>query len=245
MRYLLFLVILAGASCTVATAPSGPPPAVVRSEASATAAYQRTVARIEPVAQSICRQENPSAPALACDFEFRISTNPRLGVNAFQTLGRGGQPRVTFTMALLRTMENDDEIAFILGHETAHQIARHIQQTVAQQQLGAVLLGGLISATGNASTGQVNEAANLGAAIGRRVYSKRFELEADVIATYITMQSGYNAVRGAAPFARMETGSSAFLATHPPSQQRFDTVRQTAARIEADRRAGRTPRLPR
>ena len=245
MRYLILLVMLLGASCTVATAPSGPPPEFVRSGDSAVAAYQRTVSRIEPVAQSLCRRENPDFPRIACDFDFRISNNPRLGLNAFQTIGRDGQPRVTFTLALLRTMQNDDEIAFILGHETAHQISRHIQQSVAQQQLGAVLLGGLISATGNATAGQVNQAANLGAAIGSRVYSKRFELEADVLATYITMQSGYDAIRGAAPFSRMETGSSGFLATHPPSRQRFETVQATAARIEADRRAGRTTRLPR
>ena len=245
MKKLIALAALLLASCTVATGPSGPPPEFVRSGDNAVAAYRRTVARIEPVAQTLCRRENPDFRPIACDFDFGVTNDPSLGVNAFQTIGRNGQPRVTFTLALLRTLTNDDEIAFILGHETAHQIARHIEKSSAQQQLGAVLLGGLVAATGNATTADVNQAADFGAAIGRRVYSKRFELEADVIATFITMQSGYDPIAGAAPFTRIETGSSGFLATHPPSRQRLQTVQNTAARIEADRRAGRAPRLPR
>jgi predicted Zn-dependent protease len=244
MRFFLVIAALCVASCTVATAPGGPAPDFVRSGEAATAAYRRTVARISPVAESVCRQQNPDYPPIACSFDFRVSTDPRLGLNAFQTIQRSGQPQVTFTLALLRTLENDDEVAFILGHETAHQTLRHILKSSAQQQLGAVLLGGLVASTGTATSADVNQAANLGAAIGSRVYSKRFELEADEVATYITMRAGYDPVLGAEPFSRMETGSSGFLATHPPSLQRFQIVRETAARIEADRRAGRPIRLP-
>ena len=245
MRLISALILLVCASCTLTPTATGPAPDFVRSGDSATAAYRRAVTRIDPIASRLCRQENPDFPAQACNFDFRISTDPRLGINAFQSIGRDGRPRVTFTLALLRTLRNDDEVAFIVGHETAHQISRHILKTSAQQQLGAVLLGGLVAASGTASSADVNQAANLGAAIGSRVYSKRFELEADVIATFISMQAGYDPLLGAAPFTRIETGSSGFLATHPPSQQRFETVRRTAARIEADRRAGRAPRLPR
>jgi len=220
-------------------------PAAAQSPRAAIAAFDRSVRRIEPVAEQLCRVENPQAPARDCNFRFQITNDPRLGQNAFQSIGRDGRPEVTFTQSLLTTLRNDDEVAFILGHETAHQILGHIRKSAQQQQLGAVILGGLVASTGRATNLDVNRAANLGAMIGSRVYSKRFELESDVLATYIAEAAGYDPVRGAAPFGRMETGSNGFLSTHPPSSDRLATVQRTAAQIAAARRAGQAPRVPR
>ena len=226
------------------TAPRAAP-VPVRSAGAAQASYNRALAAIEPVSESMCRSVNPDFPPIACDFNYRISNDPRLGANAFQSIDRSGRPQVVFTLALLRQLRNDDEVAFILGHEASHQISRHIQKTVAQERLGAALLGGLAAATGQADNTAVNRAASLGALIGSRAYSKRFEIEADVLATYISEFAGFDPVKGAAPFGRFETGSSGFLATHPPSADRMQVVERVAARIRADRAAGRPPRPPR
>ncbi len=242
MRYLALaaVVLLAACDATLVQAPrpaptpaAAPAPVVTRSASSAQASFQRSVRRIEPVAEQTCRSRNPEFPPIACDFRFSISTDPKLGQNAFQTIDRKGQPQVVFTLSLLQILENDDEVAFILAHEAGHQIAKHLIRQNNQQRLGATLLAGLLAATGQASQESVNQAANIGAFLGGRVYSKNFELEADRIATVITAQAGYDPVKGAAPFARFETGSSGVLSTHPPSAQRLEAVEATAARIGA------------
>ncbi|MHA3913748.1 M48 family metallopeptidase [Halovulum sp. GXIMD14793] len=195
-----------------------------RGSGSATASFNRAVARIEPVAETMCRQRYTNARRSQCDFAFRISQDPRLGENAFQSIGPDGRPRVTFTLSLLRALGNDDEVAFILGHEAAHHIEGHLARSATRSQLGALLLGGLVAASGNASDQAVRDAAGLGAELGRRSYSKNAELEADRLAVDITARSGYNPVRGAAPFNRIETGSSGFLSTHPPSSERYRAI---------------------
>lgn len=216
--------------CAPVAVPSAPTP-VVRGTSASEASFNRSVTRIEPVAESLCRQRLAPAAARDCDFVFQISTDPRLGENAFQSLRRDGRPQVTFTLALLQTLQNDDEVAFILGHETAHHIEGHLARSVTRSQLGALLLGGLVAATGGASDQAVRDAALLGAEVGRRTYSKPAELQADRLAVDITARAGYDPVRGAAPFNRVETGSGGLLSTHPPSDDRYRAVLRRAAEL--------------
>lgn len=251
MRRFFLLICLLAAGCADTVILVDAPPDVqagsfrgMRSVSEAEASFYRARTQIEPVAENFCAQQNPDFPPIACDFTFNLVDDPRLGPNAYQTVNRNGQPQVVFTLALLRQLDNDDEVAFILGHEASHQIARHILKTAAQERIGAALLGGLVAASGNATSASVDRAAGLGALIGSRAYSKRFELEADVLATYIVDAAGYDPIVGAAPFTRIETGSSAFLATHPPSADRLGLVREVAAQIASDRARGRTPRPP-
>ena len=212
------VVITDNRTQTVAT------PSADRNAAAARASFSRSVARIEPIAEQSCRQANPSYPRIACDFKFIISTDRKLGENAFQSIDRQGRPNITFTLALLQDLKNDDEVAFILGHEAGHQIAHHIVQTSSNQQVGALLLAGLLASTGQASDASIQEAANLGAYLGNRAFSKEFELEADVMAVGISARAGYDPVKGAQPFTRGETGSAALFSTHPPSAQRYQNV---------------------
>lgn len=233
----LIAVLFALAAC--APVPTDAPPVgapstgVTRSAASPNASYERAVTRIEPVSERLCRRRNPDFPAIGCDFQFILSDDERLGQNAFQTIAENGRPQVIFTQSLLNVLLNEDEVAFILAHETAHQIARHIMRQRGREQLGASILGGLVAATGEATADDLRTAAGIGAFLAGRTYSKNFEIEADKLATVISHRAGYDPVKGAAPFARWETGSRMILSTHPPSSERLNAVMETARRIGA------------
>ncbi len=194
-------------------------------------AFDRVAGDIYPIARSMCRQRNPNQPARYCNFRIGVDTSDKSGPNAYQTIGQDGRPIIAFNQAMLATIQNEDEIAFILGHEAGHQIASHLVKSRTNTQLGATLLGTIISANGG-SAQQVEEAANLGGFLGQRVYSKDHELQADVIGTYIAHQAGYDALRGAQSFRRF-SGGGGFLSTHPASPQRLSTVEKTMARIRA------------
>jgi len=159
--------------------------------------FATVVTRVEPVAERICRER---APELNCDFRIVVDDSPRAPPNAFQTVDRNKRPIIAFTVSLIITAQNQDELAFIMAHEAAHHIEGHLQRQQRNAQLGAEIFGALVGGT-NARTQRT--AQQLGASIGARTYSKDFELEADALGTRIAFAAGYNPVNGAEFFQRI------------------------------------------
>lgn len=238
-RQLVPLMMTAALTACVATEPAPvaqPPyeePVAQRSETRAIAGYRRVAARVEPVAERACRSLYPQVRVAFCDFTFEVLDDPRQPPNAYQSIGPDGRPVITFNINMLRTVKNDHEIAFIMGHEAGHQIAQHINQKVENSTAGALIGGLLIGVLG----GDPQTGIDLGGAIGGQAYSKKFELQADRIGTHIAARAGYDPLIGAESFRRTQ-GSNSLLSTHPPSYDRIRTVEQTNATILAARAQG-------
>lgn len=221
-RALALLLLLALAACVQPAAPPSPP-------AAAPQTVPGIIAAIEPLAESMCRQQRRGTP---CDFTFALDDRPDMPPNAFQTIDRSGRPWVVLTASLLSLARNADEIAFVLGHESAHHIAGHIPRRQDEALSGAILAGVLAAASG-LPPDEVEAAQSLGAEIGARRYSQEFELEADALGAEIAFLAGYDPVRGAAFFDRLPQPDEAFLSTHPPSAQRKAVVAATVRRLTA------------
>ncbi len=190
------------------------------------------VARVEPVAEALCRQR---AAGVNCDLRIVVDDRPGQPPNAFQTVDRSGRPIVGFTLALIADARNADEIAFVMGHESAHHVLNHIPRRLQTAQGAAILAGALARANGATAEG-VRQAEAFGAEVGARSYSKEFELEADALGVEIAYLAGYDPVRGAAFFNRLPDPGDRFLGTHPPNAERQAQVAQVVARL---RGAGR------
>lgn len=203
---------------------SDPGPAM--SPAVARSSFATVVRRVQPVAEQMCRER---APGANCDFQISIDNRPGQPANAFQSVDAQGRPVIGFTLALVNDARNADELAFVLGHETAHHIAGHLGR-MQQTAMAGAMLGGLIGAMGGFDPEALQQA---GAGLGGRVYSKNFELEADALGTDIAVRSGFDPVRGAAFFTRLPDPGDQFLGTHPASAQRLDVVRRRAAQLGA------------
>ncbi len=205
--------------------PSGPDGRLSPEQAARN--FVTVVSRVEPIAEQYCRAANPRAN---CDFLIFVDDRPNQPPNAYQTLARSGRPLIGFTLALIAEARNADEIAFVIGHESAHHIAGHIPQTQAKAQTGAILAGIMAQASG-ASPDQVRSAQQMGATMGARTYSRTFELEADALGAEIAYYAGYDPLRGAAFFDRLPDPGDRFLGTHPGNGQRKDTVRRVMASL--------------
>lgn len=230
---LLALRLLAGCAEApgggrVVTGPLAPPqPAVDRITPDvAVASFVAVVERIEPVAEAICRER--AAPGTDCDFLIVVSRNPRLPVNAFQTEDARGRPVVGFTLSLIAAARNRDELAFVMGHETAHHIEGHIARQ-RRSALAGQALAGALAEMGGADARGIEEAAAFGLEFGARRYSRDFELEADALGTVITARAGFDPLRGTAFFNRLPDPGDRFLGTHPPNAERLAVVRRVAA----------------
>lgn len=193
----------------------------------AVANFQAAVARVEPVAERMCAEQTNG---INCDFLIRVDPNPGAPANAFQSLDRNGRPLLTFTRALIADARNQDEIAFVIGHESAHHIEQHIAQQRQSATAGA-LVGGIIGSALGADQATVNQISRAGATVGARRFSQEHELEADALGTVITARAGYDPIRGAAFFSRIPDPGDRFLGTHPPNAQRIETVRRVASSL--------------
>lgn len=190
-------------------------------------AFVRVAERMEPVAERECRNRTRNQN---CDFLIAVDDRPGQPPNAFQTLDDNGRPIVVFNLALIRMARNEDELAFVMGHEAAHHIAGHISRQQQNAIAGAVIFSGLASLSGG-NEAAIRSAQELGATVGARSYSKDFELEADQMGTILTMRGGYDPLLGAQFFNRIPDPGNRFLGTHPPNAQRMDVVRRTAAQF--------------
>ena len=197
----------------------------LRGTAATQRAFVQVTQLVEPVAERECRRRTQD---VNCDFRIVVDDRRGRPANAFQTLDDDGRPILIFTVALLHDAQNLDEIAFVMGHEAAHHIEGHIARGQQNAVAGAVILGGLATATGGTAA-DVERAQRLGAQLGARTYSKDFELEADALGTIITERAGFSAIRGAQFFNRIPDPGDQFLGTHPPNAARLETVRRVSA----------------
>ncbi|AXI47731.1 peptidase M48 [Sulfitobacter sp. SK012] len=225
------VVLLAACEVTTVSAPQGGPagapklsgPTLTANQAARS--FVRVVQLVEPVAERECRARTSR---VNCDFYIVVDDRPGQPANAYQTLDKRGRPVIAFTLALIEDARNEDELAFVLGHEAAHHIAGHIGRQQQNAVAGAVIFAGLATLSGG-DANTIRSAQELGAQVGARSYSKDFELEADALGTIITARAGFQPLRGAEFFTRIPDPGDRFLGTHPPNRDRLETVRRTVA----------------
>ncbi len=222
-------------ACTVEPIVSTPDGAVntgrtvqtTRDENPSLRTFRAVVARVEPVAERVCRAETRG---MNCDFNIVVDTRPGLQPNAFQTLDERNRPVIGFTLTLVEEMRNADELAFALAHEAAHHIENHIPQTQSSAMTGA-LLGSVLGTLAGLDAEGLEAAQRIGGTVGARRFSKDFELEADALGARIAALAGFDPVRGVQYFQRAPDPGDRFLGTHPPNAQRIQIVRQVASEL--------------
>lgn len=141
--------------------------------------------------------------------------------NAF-TLPNG---KIGVTTGLLNLVENDDQLAAIIGHEVGHVVARHAAERYSQTALTST---GLQVAQGVAGDyGQaVGALGGVGAQLGVLLpFSRTHELEADRLGVDYMAAAGYDpreALDLWRIMAQQRQGSTPeFASTHPSDQTRI------------------------
>ena len=202
--------------------------------------FNRVAARIKPVAESYCLRETADRPNFNCDVEIGIDSRMKQR-NAYFTYAGQSRPIIMVTESMLRDMQNDHELAFVLGHEYGHLIGRHIQKQQQQALAGALIMGTIaaLATANNPNTDPsvITDNMELGAAVGSVAYSQEYELESDTLGTLITRTAGYDPIIGARFFARAEAptlsdGRLSFWGTHPPDAKRIATVLATVDQLD-------------
>jgi hypothetical protein len=138
---------------------------------------------------------------------------------------------------LLRAVTSDDELAFVLGHETTHIAHHHTAARIERDmgvQIGAILFTAIFL-HGNYAAYQVTQITR---GLLNASYSRAQELEADHYGVIFAHQAGFDP-RAAVSFfehlQQFERGSAGVgraFASHPPTADRIAAIQTQLAQMD-------------
>ena len=167
-------------------------------------------------------------PVHACNSPVRLAMSDVVNAAA------DGE-NIIVTKGMMRFVENDTELATVIGHELAHNTRSHLSA-----KRGNAMIGGILGAVASAAIG-VN-ITDLGAQIGAGVNSQAFEAEADYVGLYHTARGGYNIDNAPDLWRRMAASNPAAIhiagSTHPSTAKRFLALEATVKEIRAKKARG-------
>lgn len=166
---------------------------------------------------------NSMASSSPYEFKFYLLADEET-VNAFALPGGP----IFITYALFEKLEDEDQLAGVLGHEIGHVISRHSAERMAKQGFTNSILTGV--AVGSESGGATQTAA-VAANLVNMKYGRGDELESDHIGVKIMLEAGYDpeALIGVMKILESSSGSSRlpeFQSTHPNPKNRIEKIKE-------------------
>lgn len=160
-------------------------------------------------------------PQVTCDYAVNVLMDDAL--NAYAD-GKA----VYVATGMMRFVEDDDELALIVGHEVSHNAMGHIDAKTRNSLLGTlfdiVAIGYGIDTQG--AFGKM----------GANSYSREFESEADYVGLYYVARAGYDISEAPTFWRRMAIAhpdniKGSYGATHPSTSERMVALENAVAEI--------------
>jgi hypothetical protein len=164
------------------------------------------------------------------NWPYQFHVIPQKDINAFALPGGP----IFVNVGTILAADNEAELAGVLAHEMSHVYMQHSIKGMRKQgttQAAGQILGGLLGAVLGGTAGAL---ANLGAQIGAGAlsmkYSRADEAQADAVGAIIMYKAGYNPMRLAQFFEKLEkegsgSGGPQFLSDHPNPGNRVQAVK--------------------
>ena len=164
------------------------------------------------------------------NWPYQFHVIPQKDINAFALPGGP----IFVNVGTILAADNEAELAGVIAHEMSHVYMQHSIKGMRKQgttQAAGQILGGLLGAVLGGTAGAL---ANLGAQIGAGAlsmkYSRADEAQADAIGAIIMYKAGYNPMRLAQFFEKLEKeggggGGPQFLSDHPNPGNRVQAVK--------------------
>jgi predicted Zn-dependent protease len=165
--------------------------------------------------------QNSIARETPYNYEFHLLSDANT-INAFAL--PGGQIFITY--ALFSKLQNESQLAGVLGHEIGHVIGRHSAERIAESEFWKTISMG-------ASVGA--DAGELVAGIAQSTLLKNGrndELESDELGVLFMINAGYdpNEMIGVMNILKSAAGPGRlpeFQSTHPDPENRIDKIKKT------------------
>ena len=167
------------------------------------------------VNNSIAKQTN-------YNYDFHLLKDEQT-INAFAL--PGGQIFITY--ALFSKLENEDQLAGVLGHEIGHVVGRHSAERMAKQGLTEMVVNG-VAVGFDPSTAQ--GAAAIANVLNMK-YGRGDELESDELGVKFMIDAGYNPTEliGVMEILKAAAGPNKVperMSTHPDPENRIEKIKE-------------------
>lgn len=145
--------------------------------------------------------------------------------------------KVGFYKGLLDFVDNDDQVAAVLGHEVGHVVLRHAARRIGQENLTNIALqsaGAIVGSQVQMSSESLNmvmAAAGAGAQVGILLpFSRSNETDADRIGVDYMQQTGYDVKQAVRLWEKMGAASGErpqeWMSTHPNPESRVADLKR-------------------
>ena len=183
-------------------------------------------ARVMAMGRRLVAAGDASRSPYADNFNFYLLNDAKT-VNAFAL--PGGQ--IFITRALYDQLENEAQLAGVLGHEIGHVIHRHSSERMAKGQLGQGLVGAVVAGSGDYSAGQVASMVN---GMITLKYGRSDELQSDNWGLYNMIAAGFDPremvnVMEVLKKAGGGGGRSQIFSSHPDPDARIVAIKEYVA----------------
>ena len=191
---------------------------------------------LEAYVNSVARKLQPPGVYERIPFTVKVLRDPYL--NAF-ALANGA---VYLHTGILASMENEAQLATLLGHEMTHATNRHSIKRSRDIKNTVTVMSSLLLATGGLAGvfGPVARASVYG-------YSRDYEREADTEGFRLTMQAGYDPAESLKLFEQMkreieeeQIKEPFFFGTHPRVMERIESYNALIATRSGKERTNAT-----
>ncbi len=136
---------------------------------------------------------------------------------------------------------NDDELAYVVGHEVGHVAARHIAKKLQANMAYQLLLGVAFASFGDSSGGSASNVAQGVDAVYNLVslsYSRKDEYEADRLGAKYSFKSGFNPWSSLTALEKIKTEEGpnwkvmGYFRTHPYVEDRVAALKVVIPEVE-------------
>jgi|TARA_B110000967_G_C18818389_1_gene527349 predicted Zn-dependent protease len=165
---------------------------------------------------------NSIARSTPYKYEFHLLRDPK-AINAFAL--PGGQIFITY--ALFSKLENEDQLAGVLGHEIGHVLGKHSAERMENQKLTQGLLSGVMVGGGD----EAGQMASMIANVTNMKYGRGDELESDELGVKFMIKAGYEPEEMIGVMEILKTAAGPnrtpeFQSTHPDPENRIQKIKE-------------------
>ncbi len=165
------------------------------------------------------------APHAGASYKWHFGVVKSDAINAFAMPGG----YVLLAAGLLKTLDSEDELAFIVAHEIAHVARRHYYQVVQRQRLAEQAAKGLQAVSQDGDTAKLAQASGQ---VYARGLDKGAEFEADRLGVEIMTRAGYDPAAAFSVLEKLQRlkgddpRAELLFSTHPSPAERLDMLLQ-------------------
>ena len=168
-------------------------------------------------------------------WQWEVNLISSKSVNAFCMPGG----KIAFFSGILDALQlTDDEVAAVLGHETAHALLEHgrARMTTEYAKIAGVTVAAIVLNLGNVSTEVLARAANLAVSLP---YARSQETDADLVGLELAARAGHDPRAALAVWEKMQKYAQTaargqppqFLSTHPSHGTRIKQIEANLPKV--------------